>query len=68
MSIQEKIIWFAIFLVATAVVYGSYLLVKNIPQPTIVPPSVEVDKTKIYKDMMTSKCYNEEEVVVPCKG
>lgn len=32
------------------------------------PSAPEVSKDKIYQDMMTAKCYNEEEIEVSCKG
>ena len=38
--------------------------------PPILTPTPEetVSKQKIFIDQLTAKCYNEEEVAIPCKG
>lgn len=35
---------------------------------TTPTPSPTVDTAKKYKDLMTSKCYNQEEIEVSCKA
>ncbi len=67
----NKIILAAVAAILVIIIYASFfkgrVVTYDAPTPTPTP-SQTVDKQKIYMDQMTSKCYNEEEVEVACKG
>lgn len=66
MTNSQKVFLGIIIIVVIALGWA-YFMNKNVVVYE-APVAPEVSKDKVYQDMMTDKCYNEEEVEQPCKG
>ena len=66
MKTSKTILLVALTLIAGIMIYT--LVFNRAKTPPTLPPTVETDRTKQYKDLMTEKCYNEEGVETVCKG
>lgn len=71
MTIKELISWIVLIVVVNLLIIGasSSKPKSASPTPNSTPSVAETPSAqKKYLDMLTNKCYNDQEVEVPCKG
>lgn len=64
---QKYLVWGAVLVIIIGLVL-SFIRNKNVVVEYNEPTILNDSKDEVYKDLLTAKCYNSEEVEIPCKG